>query len=104
MSEATCALSDELAAALEDLLDVCYQLDCNEDLPVDFPGELLHKGTAALVKYRARRPEPADTEVGMTIGELADLWPKIAKPACDHEHLDMDGICHKCGEDCRGAH
>lgn len=21
---------------------------------------------------------------------------------CQHEHLDMDGICHQCGKDCRG--
>lgn len=24
--------------------------------------------------------------------------------ACKHENLDMDGICKKCGEDCRGFH
>jgi hypothetical protein len=23
---------------------------------------------------------------------------------CPHEHLDMDGICKTCGEDCRGIH
>jgi len=21
---------------------------------------------------------------------------------CKHQHLDMDGICHTCGKDCRG--
>jgi hypothetical protein len=24
-------------------------------------------------------------------------------PACKHERLDMDGLCHACGKDCRGA-
>jgi len=24
------------------------------------------------------------------------------RTTCQHEHLDMDGICHQCGKDCRG--
>lgn len=27
-----------------------------------------------------------------------------AKRSCKHERLNMDGICHSCGADCRGSH
>jgi hypothetical protein len=26
----------------------------------------------------------------------------VPKPSCKHEHLNMDGICRACGQDCRG--
>ena len=29
--------------------------------------------------------------------------PKVTAPPCGHEHLNMEGVCRKCGEDCRGA-
>ena len=25
------------------------------------------------------------------------------RPGCKHEHLDIDGLCHRCGADCRGV-
>lgn len=34
---------------------------------------------------------------------IEDEPPAPVAP-CRHEHLDMDGICHRCGTDCRGAH
>jgi hypothetical protein len=50
--------------------------------------------------------------------ELDRMWRKIEEirakqalkpkcsplPQCPHDHLDMDGFCHACGEDCRGIH
>ena len=34
---------------------------------------------------------------------IEDVPPAPPEP-CRHEHLNMEGICHGCGADCRGAH
>lgn len=31
-------------------------------------------------------------------------WRVQRKERCKHDRLDMDGICFRCGADCRGIH
>jgi hypothetical protein len=42
-------------------------------------------------------------ESGKISVEAYDEEVAARKPACKHERLDMDGLCHACGKDCRGA-
>lgn len=47
--------------------------------------------------------KPAVLGSGVHISEIGK-WPEEETEICVHENLDMDGICKKCGEDCRGTH
>jgi hypothetical protein len=33
-----------------------------------------------------------------------DPEPEVPEDECNHEHLNEDGACRRCGEDCRGIH
>lgn len=78
--------NDSLRAQLEQAYEQCAEIADGERMTWD-PEKFnemagfraaSHIGTAILA-LRAK-PELVDTEHGMTTGELADLWPKIAKP------------------------
>ncbi len=46
-----------------------------------------------------------DNDIERALAEAVALalgW-KDHKEACKHDHLDMEGICHRCGEDRRGG-
>lgn len=56
----------------------------------------------ALPGKRAIRRKAYQQSEDRRFKDAENLWP--SPPPCQHEHLDMDGICHACGADCRGAH